>query len=826
MDFRYRLSAFIAVFFGIILLSACSDTKNASAPVILGDAQSDGLIDVFYEHEFGADSGDGILQYSIVSGPEWLNIENLNDTRFRFRIYGVPTLPAGVSLDDFAGETYNISLKVTDGTLSSTKTFPVAITKNIFEFDNKTLEPIEGNILEALDPLDFSEDCDIPSNTPHEVEGKTAYPFLIKYTLKAPAETPITLHYTLTTTYDKNKAEDDTSNLKKAHPGVDYLDEDGTIIIKPGVTRCVFSLDFFDDAKIESTEKMRFVIDGLESGFVVFPAGISIDIIDDEPEVTFDTETVVMSFGDDKDYKVSLSEKSDLALAVNIFVDNSSNISINENDYIISIGGESCNASDDLTLNTCIASFAAGITEVDFNVKIIDDSISTDGDESLIIRTSVSNFFKLDPIIITINEWIDDEVVATSGGGESAGSIIVDSDGNVVTMLQSDGVDSDVELVMNSRSGSSTNFLSTGNGAIASDDLKAEFTVGLDYTRSTLHRVAAVVNTEGAFAPFVNKNKKDILIKYYTRATGDAHYDYSWTLQLGGSEEDIALGVELDSVGNAFVFGYTEGTLDIEQANGGLQDAFVAKIDAEGTLKWVKMISTNGNDQVTGVKIISKNIYVTGTTTGVLEGVQFGAEDSFLIQLDPDGKLLSTAQFGTAASDKVIDMVGTRENLWLTGQSQGNFAQEDLGSGFDPSAIRESEDVFFLNFTLSGDLQSTLQFGDSVLGDDASAIGRVGETAFIGATTFGEFKEGVNLGGSDAVLSGVNSIRNTNKTLWHKQFGTSSDDRLIDMAIFGSNKIMLLWETLLPGGGVEYKVTPFSSEGAQLTVKNDSAASL
>ena len=59
------------------------------------------------------------------------------------------------------------------------------------------------------------------------------------------------------------------------------------------------------------------------------------------------------------------------------------------------------------------------------------------------------------------------------------------------------------------------------------------------------------------------------------------------------------------------------------------------------TKQWIKQLGTSVYDQGTGVTVdSSNNIYVTGTTTGGLDGnTHSGSDDIFLVKYNSDGVL-------------------------------------------------------------------------------------------------------------------------------------------------------------------------------------------
>ena len=126
----------------------------------------------------------------------------------------------------------------------------------------------------------------------------------------------------------------------------------------------------------------------------------------------------------------------------------------------------------------------------------------------------------------------------------------------------------------------------------------------------------------------------------------------TWTQQLGSSSEDRGEGVTVDSSGNIYVTGYTTGGLD-GNTNSGDDDLILVKYNSSGTKQWTKQLGTSSSDIGYGVTVDSSdNIYVTGYTDGGLDGnTSSGGSDFFLLKYNSSGTKQWTKQLGTSSSD-------------------------------------------------------------------------------------------------------------------------------------------------------------------------------
>jgi hypothetical protein len=76
-----------------------------------------------------------------------------------------------------------------------------------------------------------------------------------------------------------------------------------------------------------------------------------------------------------------------------------------------------------------------------------------------------------------------------------------------------------------------------------------------------------------------------LVLCYVSSARGQT---LEWTRQLGTSSDDASRGVSADGLGNVYISGITEGSLDGTNAGG--WDAFISRYDASGTLEWTRQL--------------------------------------------------------------------------------------------------------------------------------------------------------------------------------------------------------------------------------------------
>ncbi|MCP4132337.1 MAG: hypothetical protein GY754_15300 [bacterium] len=122
----------------------------------------------------------------------------------------------------------------------------------------------------------------------------------------------------------------------------------------------------------------------------------------------------------------------------------------------------------------------------------------------------------------------------------------------------------------------------------------------------------------------------------------------------------------------------------------------------QGTL----LFGTAEADKANGIALDSSgNIYITGKSEGDLDGnISAGKSDIILMKYTSSGVKLWTKQFGTPYTDRAFNMtINKKENsdddIFITGYTFGNL------DGKANSNEGVSSDIFIMKFNTSGEVQ-------------------------------------------------------------------------------------------------------------------------
>ncbi|MBU1219654.1 SBBP repeat-containing protein [Myxococcota bacterium] len=252
------------------------------------------------------------------------------------------------------------------------------------------------------------------------------------------------------------------------------------------------------------------------------------------------------------------------------------------------------------------------------------------------------------------------------------------------------------------------------------------------------------------------------------------------TILVGSDLNESNASISTDISGNIIVAGSTDGQMDATPI--GMKDVFVRKIDAEGNSIWTKQFGSINNDFVFSSTTDSVgNIYITGTTSGNLEGIGIGVSDAFLRKYDPDGNVIWTKQFGTVAEDNAYSVVtDSLDNVIVAGTTMGSL---ETSMGYLDGFIRK--------FNSDGDVLWTRQFGTGNFDRIESVTVGPDDSITACGNTPGNFA-GITNGDYDFIATQYSP---DGTLIWAKQYGSSGADYITDIASLSDGRVILVGYT-------------------------------
>ncbi|MDD1447496.1 FG-GAP-like repeat-containing protein, partial [Dolichospermum sp. ST_sed8] len=277
----------------------------------------------------------------------------------------------------------------------------------------------------------------------------------------------------------------------------------------------------------------------------------------------------------------------------------------------------------------------------------------------------------------------------------------------------------------------------------------------------------------------------------------DSQGNRVWSKQIGGSGLDYVNSLTTDSLGNVYVSGYFNGTINIygEQliSGYGSSEAFIAKFDSQGNRVWAKQIGSSDFSSINSVTTDSLgNIYVSGSfdQTAYIDGQQLTSgpygSDGFIAKFDSQGNRVWIKQIGSYYSDSV-DSITTDSlgNVYASGDFNGtiNIDGQEL-TGYSVS------NVFIAKLDNQGNRVWAKQIGgsifDSVNSLTTDSLGNIYVSGYFYETINIDGIELTSNGSSDGFIAKFDSQGNR---VWIKQIGGLNSDYVYGTSIDSSGNI-------------------------------------
>lgn len=160
-----------------------------------------------------------------------------------------------------------------------------------------------------------------------------------------------------------------------------------------------------------------------------------------------------------------------------------------------------------------------------------------------------------------------------------------------------------------------------------------------------------------------SRSNRDVFITKIANGAGGASVVYTTILMSSGN--DSGNGIAVDAAGNVWVAGVAGAGFPVtsgaaQRTFGGLQDAFLVRLDASGRLAYSTYLGGGGTDVATGIRLDNGgNAYVSGyttslqfpTTAGAPQTSFRGGSDAFLAKYGAAGSLLYSTLLGGSGTD-------------------------------------------------------------------------------------------------------------------------------------------------------------------------------
>jgi hypothetical protein len=236
---------------------------------------------------------------------------------------------------------------------------------------------------------------------------------------------------------------------------------------------------------------------------------------------------------------------------------------------------------------------------------------------------------------------------------------------------------------------------------------------------------------------------------------------FIYSTYIGGSGDDAASGIAVDTSGNAYVTGFT-GSSDfptsnpIQPSRAGGQDGFVFRLNSAGSaLDYSTYLGGSGDDRGNGIAVDSfRNAYVEGTTNSsnfptvsAFQPALAGATDAFVTKINSTGSSFVYSTYLGGSDDDVMRQAVTSEKV----EPRGAIAVNGSGNAYVAGTTYSS------NFPQVRSLQTLTAGGDAFI-TEFSTDG----SSLVYSTLLGGSQPERESGGAYNVGTGISADSNGN----------------------------------------------------------------
>ena len=286
---------------------------------------------------------------------------------------------------------------------------------------------------------------------------------------------------------------------------------------------------------------------------------------------------------------------------------------------------------------------------------------------------------------------------------------------------------------------------------------------------------------------------------------------YQWDYTKGGTDNDLAYGVNTDSSGNVYITGSFRGSVNFgggSRAKGNQDDIFLVKLNSSGTYQWDYTVGGDNIEYGIDVNIDSSgNVYLFGEQNGIInfgggERYILANTDVFIVKLNNSGQYQWDFITGYGVSNGGF-CIDNNSNIYITGM----FIENNTFGG---NIINSIEDGFFVvKLNNSGQYQWNYIKNAKLLKTDPKF--KINVDINNNIYVAGYFYNTINFGGGDRISTDSISIfvvklNNSGQYQWDytNKLDVKGDTETFGIDINSSGNIYITgsyYETVDFGGG-------------------------
>ena len=171
----------------------------------------------------------------------------------------------------------------------------------------------------------------------------------------------------------------------------------------------------------------------------------------------------------------------------------------------------------------------------------------------------------------------------------------------------------------------------------------------------------------------------------------------AWTKLLGGGSDDWAYRIKSSADGGIYVSGLTNSSVfdGVSSGSGSGTASFMTRYNQDGSKAWTRLLSYSSTESITCWSIGSDgSVYVAGYSYSAGIAGQLGSNDAFLTRYNSDGSKAWTQRFGGSSDDMAYSLETTADgSIYVAGRTYSTvFNGLSTSGGSDAFIVRYNPD--------------------------------------------------------------------------------------------------------------------------------------
>lgn len=253
----------------------------------------------------------------------------------------------------------------------------------------------------------------------------------------------------------------------------------------------------------------------------------------------------------------------------------------------------------------------------------------------------------------------------------------------------------------------------------------------------------------------------------------------------GGSSAETNHSNAVPTSDGGYIFlGYTSSAVsgDITEANKGVNDTWIVKVDAIGKITWQRRLGGSSTESDGFIQQTADGGYIAAVTTassanGDITGTNKGSTDIWIIKLTATGAISWQQLYGGSRAETAVAIRQTTDNGYILLASSASSANGNV-TGTNNGSTTASTDLWIVKLTASGAISWQRLYGGTLYetGSDIKQTSDGGYIvlAYIQSSVTGNVT-GTNKGALDAWILKLNA---SGAITWQQLYGGNSSETM------------------------------------------------